>query len=123
MEVIDDIPYIRSGDVNCHPQKAKRTIRVPAAPAPHSSSAAAGYHDLPDPTSLESDGEAPPADAAPPGDEESDEDPLGVESGAVPEVGGNGSNPVAAPDCDGAIPPPPLRVLSTTLRSVLSAGT
>ena len=61
MEVIDDIPYIRSGSARCRPRVAKRTIRVRAAPAPEENSEDEGrYHDLPDPNLDEDEQEAPP---------------------------------------------------------------
>ena len=63
MEVIEEIPYIRTDSQDCQPRVAKRFIRVPAAPAPGDDVCEDDFHDLPDPTSLEVPGGSPPAAA------------------------------------------------------------
>ena len=65
MEVIEDIPYLRSGSAECQPRVATRTVRVPAAPAPAHPDFV-GYHDLPVPDFPVSAAEAPPTPIMPP---------------------------------------------------------
>jgi len=100
MEVIDDIPYIRSGDAQCQPQVATRTIRVRAVPAPEENLDDDGlFHDLPDPTSLEVGGEAPPTSSAPSGAavQGDSEGPVSSSEGACPNAAPTGE----------VVPPPP----------------
>ena len=101
MEVIDDIPYIRTGSDQCQPRAAGRTVRVRAVPAPEENPEdGSGHHDLPDPTHLEEEREAPPtaADAR---------DDSGNDTEAQPAGQGDGGAGASIPESAGGVPPPP----------------